>query len=163
MKYAHKNLIAAALLALGLAAAAQTPPPPAAPGAGPAPMGRAHHGRFDPVKMQEHMAQRQAALKQKLQLTPAQDSAWNTYVAAMKPPAGVQRPDRAEFEKLTTPERIDRMRAMHAARTAEMEKRAEATKVFYAGLAPEQKKVFDAESLRGHHRGMGPMGPHRRG
>jgi hypothetical protein len=165
MKHAHKHLIAAALLALGFAATAQPAPAPAAPGAGPGGpphemMG--HHGRtMDPAKMhermQQHMAQRQAQLKQKLQITPAQEGAWTAYVAAMQPPANMQRPDRAEFAKLTTPERIDRMRALRTSHQAEMDKRGEATKTFYATLTAEQKKVFDAESWRGrrgdHHRG----------
>lgn len=164
MKHAHKHLIAAALLALGFAANAQPAPGAAAPGAGlgghPHEM-MDHHGRMDPAKMQErmqqHMAQRQAQLKQKLQITPAQESAWTAYVAAMQPPANMQRIDRAEFARLTTPERIDRMRALRAAHHAEMDKRGEATKTFYAALTAEQKKVFDAENMRGrrggHHRG----------
>lgn len=166
MKHAHKHLIAAALLALGFAATAQPAPAPApvtpearAGGSHHGSMG--HHGRMDPAKMQErmqqHMAQRQAQLKQKLQITPAQESAWTAYVAAMQPPANMQRIDRAEFARLTTPERIDRMRALRAAHHAEMDKRGEATKTFYAALTAEQKKVFDAENSRGrrggHHRG----------
>ena len=166
MKHAHKHLIAAALLALGFAATAQPAPAPApvtpearAGGSHHGSMG--HHGRMDPAKMQErmqqHMAQRQAQLKQKLQITPAQESAWTAYVAAMQPPANMQRIDRAEFARLTTPERIDRMRALRAGHHAEMDKRGEATKTFYAALTAEQKKVFDAENLRGrrggHHRG----------
>lgn len=166
MKHAHKHLIAAALLALGFAATAQPAPAPApvtpearASGHHHGMMG--HHGRMDPAKMQERMqqrmAQRQAQLKQKLQITPAQESAWTAYVAAMQPPANMQRPDRAELAKLTTPERIDRMRALRTAHHAEMDKRGEAAKTFYAALTAEQKKVFDAESSRGrrggHHRG----------
>ncbi|MFY8043464.1 MAG: Spy/CpxP family protein refolding chaperone, partial [Rhodoferax sp.] len=40
---------------------------------------------------------------------------------------------------------------------AEMTKRDDATKAFYATLSPEQKKVFDAESARmgGKHGGRG--------
>lgn len=155
MKQAHKQLFIAAVLAtFGLAATAQSAPTPA-PGA-PAPMGREHgrehHGRFDPAKMQEHMARRQAALKQKLQITPAQEGAWSAWTAALKP-TGNKRPERGEMEKLTTPERIDRMRAMRAARIAEMDKRADATKTFYAALSPEQKKVFDTQPMRGHRGG----------
>jgi hypothetical protein len=101
--------------------------------------------------MQERMARRQAVLKQKLQITPAQEGAWTAFTTAMKPPANMQRPQRGEFEKLTTPERIDKMRAMRSARMAEMDKRADATKTFYAALSPEQKKVFDAETARGRH------------
>ena len=55
------------------------------------------------------------------------------------------------------------MQALKAQRDAEMTKRGDATKTFYAALTPEQKKVFDAEALRmgpfgrngGHHGGMG--------
>jgi protein CpxP len=156
MKHPHKHLIAAGLLAmLGFAVNAQTPP--AAPAAGPAPSAmREHHGRFDPARMQERIAKRQAQLKQLLQITPAQESAWSAYTASMQPPANLRRPERGEFEKLTTPERIDRMRAMRAARVAEMDKRADATKTFYAALSPDQKKVFDTASARrslGRHHG----------
>lgn len=163
MKNAPKHLIAAGLLAvLGFAAIAQTPPPAPAPGAQSAPMARGErHGKFDPAKMQERMAKRQAALKQKLQLSPAQEGAWSAYTAAMKPPANMQRPDRAEIAKLSTPERIDRMRALRTARIAEMDKRGDATKTFYATLTAEQKKVFDAEKVRGHGRG-GHHGRHHR-
>lgn len=166
MKHAHKHLIAAALLALGVAATAQQAPGPVPPQAGAsAPHGMmGHHGRMDPAKMQERMqqriAQRSAQLKQKLQITPAQEGAWTAYVAAMQPPANMQRVDPAEFEKLTTPERIDRMRAIRAAHHAEMDKRGEATKTFYAALTAEQKKVFDAQSSRG---GRGGRGGHHRG
>lgn len=157
MKNTSKHLIAAGLLAvLGCAATAQTPSP-VTPGAAPAQTARAErHGKFDPAKMQERMARRQAALKQKLQLTPAQESAWTAYTAVMKPPARMARADRAEIAKLSTPERIDRMRAMRTARMAEMDKRGDATKTFYAALTAEQKKVFDAQAVRGHHRRGGP-------
>lgn len=168
MKFAPKHIVVAAMLAtLGLAAQAQTPPPAPAPAAGPGMM-HDHHGRMDPARMQERMQERMTkrlgALKQKLQITPAQEGAWTTYTAALKP-TNFQRPQRGEFEKLTTPERIDRMRALRSAHQAEMDKRADATKVFYAALSPEQKKVFDTEGSRfgkrgghhGHHGGGGYM------
>ena len=156
MKHAHKHLIAASLLALGFAASAQTPP--GATQGSTAQMQGEHRGHFDPARMQEHMARRQAALKQKLQITPAQEGAWTAFTGSMKAPANMQRPDRAEFDKLSTPERIDRMRAMRSARMAEMDKRADATKTFYATLSPEQKKVFDAETARGHRGGRHHQG-----
>ncbi len=40
-------------------------------------------------------------LKQKLQITPAQEGAWLAYVAALKPTL-MQRPSREEFQKLQT-------------------------------------------------------------
>ncbi|HSV51448.1 MAG TPA: Spy/CpxP family protein refolding chaperone [Burkholderiaceae bacterium] len=162
MKSVHKHLIAAGLLAtLGFSALAQTPPATA-----PAPQARQERmHRHDPAKMQERMAQRQAELKAKLQITSAQEGAWGTFTSALKPPADrPARPDRAEFAKLTTPERIDRMQAMKVRRDAEMAKRADATKTFYTALSPEQQKVFDAETLRfgqGMHRHHG--GPGHRG
>ena len=150
MTPAYKQLVTAGLLAaFGLAAHSQTAPP-APDGAA---MTRAQHGPMDPARMSERMARRQAALKQKLQLTPAQEGGWTAYTASLKPPARMQRPDRAEFDKLTTPERIDRMRSLHAARAAEMDKRADATKTFYAALSPEQKKVFDSQAFHGHRGG----------
>ena len=68
----------------------------------------------------------------------------------------------AEMDKLTTPERIDRMHALRTehmtAMNAAMDKREDATKTFYAALNADQKKVFDAEHARmggrhGEHRG----------
>ncbi len=156
MRHTHKQLAAAVLAALALAAGAQTAPP-AAP-ANDKPALRAQRGAFDPARMQEHFAQRQAALKQKLQITPAQEPAWIAYVAATKPPANFNRPQPGEFERLTTPERIDRLRALHTARAAKMDERADAVKTFYAALSPQQQKVFDAETLPRHlarrHGGM---------
>ena len=64
------------------------------------------------------------------------------------------------MEKLTTPERIDQMQALHAQREAEMKKRGDATKTFYAGLTPEQKKTFDAETARFMAGGPGMRGHH---
>jgi protein CpxP len=160
MKFAPKHLIAAAMVAtLGLAASAQTAPP--APSSTPsATTAREGHGRFDPAKMQERMAKRLGALKQKLQLSGAQEGSWNSYVAAIKP-TRMQRPDRAEFAKLSTPERIDRMHALRTARMAEMDKRGDATKTFYATLSADQKKVFDEETARHGHHDKG--GRHHRG
>jgi hypothetical protein len=163
VNHPHKYLLAAGLLAgLSFATGAQTPPAGAGPMAGAE--AREHqHGRIDAAVLQERMAKRQAQFKHKLQITPAQEGAWSAYTAAIKPSANWQRPERSELEKLTTPERIDRMRAMHAARAAEMDRRGEATKTFYATLSPDQKKVFDAARAPGqharHHEGHG----HHRG
>ena len=109
---------------------------------------------LDPARMQAMFAKHLANLKAKLKITAEQETAWNSFTDAIKPPATPpQHPDHAEWAKLTTPERIDRMQAMHSARAAEMSKRADATKTFYAALTPDQQKVFDAESLRmmDHH------------
>ena len=157
------GLALAGLMAAGASAMAQGTPP-AAQGSGPR---SEHMGKHDPAKMQAMMARHQADLKVKLKLTPAQEGAWTAYTTAMQPPAGLQqRPSdaqRAEMDKLTTPERIDKMRALRAERmtqmNAVMDKRGDATKAFYAALTPEQRKVFDAEQqkrgARGEHGGHG--------
>lgn len=151
----HRLLIAGLTVALGLSAVARAQTPPDRPD--PAQMEQRR------ARMHERMARHLAELKQKLQLAPGQEAAWTTWTATMKP-APHQRPDRAEFEKLTTPERIDRMRALRAERNAEMDRRMDATKSFYAQLSAEQKTVFDAESLRFlRGRAGGGMGHHRRG
>ncbi len=99
-------------------------------------------------KMHERMAQRMAAFKEKLQLTAAQENDWNTFTAAMKPGERTARLDMKGMDQLTTPERIDRMRAIRAQRSAEADRRGEATKAFYATLTPQQQKTFDAQTLR---------------
>ncbi|MEJ8821954.1 Spy/CpxP family protein refolding chaperone [Variovorax humicola] len=149
-----QRLVSAGLLATAaFAASAQAPTAPTAPGAPAAPaaehrMDREQRdGKFF-ERMQARHAEHLAALKAKLKLSAAQESAWSTYTAATAPPARPpQRRDRAEFEKLTTPERIDRMQARQAERQAMFAKRADATKTFYAALNPEQQKTFDAETV----------------
>ena len=158
MKSLHRHLIAAGLVAaIGVGAIAQAQTPPAgAPGGKP---DAAQMEQFR-ARMQERMAKRLGELKQKLQISAGQEAAWNTWTATMQPQPR-QRMDRAAFAQLTTPERIDRMRAVRAERTAEMDKRMDATKTFYAALNAEQKKMFDAESLRflrGGKRGFGGHG-----
>src|SRR5437763_10395822 len=155
MKPSRRHLIAAGLIAaagFGVAVQAQTP----AAGPGMHSHDPAQMEQFR-AKMQQRMAQRLGELKQKLAITPAQEGAWAAWTAALQPTPH-QRPDRAEFERLSTPERIDRMRAIRAQRNADMDKRMDATKTFYATPGGGQKKLFGTESLRflagghgGHH------------
>jgi hypothetical protein len=124
-------------------------------------------GKMDPAKMQARMDKRSDALKAQLKITAAQESAWTAYTAAMKPPAGMmaKRPDMTEMQKLSTPERIDKMQALHTQRMTEMNaamsQRGDATKALYATLTAEQKKIFDENAMQsgGRHGGMhGMMG-----
>ncbi len=170
MTFAPKRLLLAGLVATFAAAAmAQTAPAPAADGK----PGMQHRmGKHDPAKMKEFMAKRQAELKQKLAITPAQESAWTAWTAALQPSATrPERLSREEIAKLTTPQRIEQMRAMRAQRQSLMDKRADATNTFYAALSAEQKKVFDAETVRfagggrhggGHGGGHGGHGTHHK-
>lgn len=162
MTFAPKRLLLAGLIATFAAAAmAQTPPTPAPDGK----PGMQHRmGKHDPAQMKEFMAKRQAELKQKLAITPAQEGAWTAWTAALQPGATrPERPNREEMAKLTTPQRIEQMRAQRAQRQSLMDKRADATNTFYAALSADQKKVFDAETVRfagGGRHGGGHGGGH---
>ena len=180
MKFVFKPLLIAGLLAtVGMAAYSQSP---MGMGGGDCPMmgagGQMHGGmrhdrmgKMDPAKMQAWMDKRNAALKAHLKLTAAQEGAWTTYTAAMKPPADMaaRQAEYAELAKLPTPERIDKMKALRTQHMGEMaaamDNRGEATKAFYATLTPEQQKAFDARAMhkpgagrhmRGMHDGKGP-------
>ena len=167
----NRFLLAGLLATAGFGAMAQGAAAPAA-ATGPAAMGmhdgmhdgRMGMGRHDPAKMQAMIAKHQAELKDKLKVMPVQEDAWTAFTAAMQPPTHGARPtaeQRAEFDKLNTPERIDKMRALRtqrmADRSAAMDKRGEAIKTFYAALTPVQQKIFDAEhKKRFQHEGRGP-------
>ena len=157
----RRILIAAVMATAGLTAMAQPGPGPAATG-GPGwhhgPMG--HH--FDGERMQAFHAKRMATLKEKLKLSPEQESAWTAFNSATQPPKAPARPDATEWSKLDTPARIDRMQALHNERSQHMTQVADATKTFYAALNAEQKKIFDTETLqmmRGEGRRGGKRGP----
>lgn len=170
LKSVHTLILAGIMTAASLAATAQTAAPAAPATAGAPAHAGGHHGdrmgRHDPAQRQARVAKHQAELKAKLKLTPAQEGAWTAFTASMQPPAHGARPDRAamkaEFDKLTTPERIDKMRALRAQRMTEMsavmDKRGDATKTFYSALNADQQKVFDAQRM--NHGGKGPGGQH---
>ena len=151
----RKHLVTCALLAgIGVAAQAQTPAQtaPAAPAASGA---KAYdHGRHhDPARMAERINKRLADLKQKLQLTAQQEASWSNFAAAMQPSMNRQRMDRDAMAQMSTPDRIDHMRIIRDQRNAEMDRKADAAKAFYAQLNAEQKKTFDAETARLFQRG----------
>jgi hypothetical protein len=107
--------------------------------------------------MKAHMDKRAADLKAKLKLSTEQESSWNAFVAAMKPPARASMPKREDMAKLSTPERLDKMNELRKQRDAAFEQRDAATRTFYGSLSAEQKKVFDESTARSSHR----HGPHR--
>lgn len=145
--------IAASLGAASLAAYAERPG--CGPmGAGPAAFGE--HGR-SPEKMAAYFEKRQTELHGKLKLNANQEAAWKTYIAHIKPQEAPKRPDRAEIEKLPTPERMEKMFGFMQENEKRMADRIAATKEFYATLTPEQQKIFDAEFQhgKGHRRHRG--------
>ena len=160
-KTTHRLAATALLVALALPALAQ--PAPATPPTAGATAEKAQAKADHRERRQAHRAQRMAALKEQLKLTAAQEPAWATYTAAMQPGERGARLDRQDMAKLTTPERIDRMRALRAQHAAEADRRGEATKAFYAQLSPAQQKTFDEQTAhamgRMHRKGPG----HERG
>lgn len=129
--------------------------------AGKPDMSQRHAQRME--RMQQYHAERQAKLKAELKLSAEQEPAWNAFVArTAHEPRPMKAGAREDWSKLTTPERLDKMQALKAERDAQMAKRIDATKSFYAALTPEQQKVFDTQAHGGMQR-AGMKGEHRMG
>ena len=113
----------------------------------------AQEGRHDhsarAERMQQRMAQHHAQLKEALQLTPAQENAWQAYTAAMTP----MRPDHPPAsDNLTTPERMERQLQYMQTRHEQMNQRLQAMRQLYDTLSPEQRQIFDRHHQpRGRH------------
>ena len=113
-----------------------------------------HHGH---ERMRAHMTKQiekhQAELKAKLHLASAQEAAWSAYIQGTQAPgsSAMQSLEREELAKLSTPERLDKMQAVHEANVKAMgvymKQRNDATRTFYSHLSAEQQKGFDAETL----------------
>jgi hypothetical protein len=116
-------------------------------------MGMHHNEGRHHERMGKNWERRQTELKSKLRLTTAQETAWNTFVEGMKVPGKRlgQDIDRDALAKLSTPERLEKMNAVHEANLAviqaHIKQRADATRTFYNQLNADQQKVFDAETL----------------
>lgn len=111
----------------------------------------------------QHQQKRLAALKDTLQLSASQQTAWEQFTQAMQATQHA-RLDGQGLEKLNTPERIDRIRALRQQHAAEADRRGDATKAFYAQLSDAQQKTFDAQRPQrgghGMHAGMKSHGHH---
>jgi Spy/CpxP family protein refolding chaperone len=119
--------------------------PPAGPGG---PRGHNPPTPEQIAKFEQHRAKRQAALHDKLKITAAQEGAWKTFTektTPQRPATPPVRPSKDEWNKLSTPERLDRHLDMMKKMEVRMTDRIAATKEFYAVLSPEQQKVFDQE------------------
>jgi|SRR5579862_2429 len=136
-------LVAATALSLGSIAVAA-----------PAPdvQGQSGWSQQHDAKMAQRIAKRQAALHDKLALTPAQESAWATFTAKLQSAAPV-RPAKSATP-LTAPERADRMVTILQTAQQNATVRAQAVKEFYAALSPAQQKTFDSQ-FRGHRHHFG--------
>ena len=93
--------------------------------------------------MRELLDRELAELKPKLTLSAAQEAAWTIWVTALR--ASLPVPVTVDWAALTVPQRVERMRTLRAERVGAMDKRADATLIFYNTLNARQKQVFDAE------------------
>lgn len=124
-----------------------------------APAGR-HGHTFNKEQMQARMAEmwakHQAKLHDLLKLTAAQEPAWTTYQAAIKPAPHTG--EHTPMSTLPAPERLSKMIEMTKQRTTAMEGHLAALNAFYGTLTADQKAIFDANTMGGakapHHRGM---------
>jgi protein CpxP len=157
MTFTTPLLLSGAILALGLGGAAIAQPAPSGPqDAGP----RFERPHRDRAEMAAKRAQR---LRDTLQLTSAQEPALNAFLQSMAPPTGWRDKvgdQRDHSVALTTPERLDRMKARLADRQAAFARRADATMRFYSQLSPAQQKAFDAMAPMGGRGGRGHGGDH---
>ena len=160
-KFLRPLALSASILILGAAGgtALAQPAPPPAPMAGvrDADGHGMRHERPDPAARAQHHAEH---LRAALQLTPAQEPALNAFMASMKRPEGMgdhRKGGREQMAAMTTPQRLDHMKARMDEHRARFEQHAAATKRFYAQLSPSQQKAFDTLQGQGH-RGHGPMG-----
>ncbi|TMH38283.1 MAG: hypothetical protein E6H66_00080 [Betaproteobacteria bacterium] len=147
MKTFRKSIvIAVASLGLGGAALAASDPGTAPTGGG------CHWGVFGShgAKSVERIAKRQAALHDKLNLSPTQEAAWKTFTDKLQS-ATPAAPEAASVATMTAPERADRMAAFLQTAQQQAATRAQAVKEFYAVLSPEQQKTFDSQFQRRHH------------
>jgi hypothetical protein len=99
-------------------------------------------------------------LKSRLHLTKEQMPAWDEFSKSMNIPQVWSDAGRGKdaLAKLTTPERLEKMTAMHekniAAMQAHMKLHSEAVLKFYNQLTTDQQKLFDLQATRMHSKGV---------
>ena len=121
---------------------------------GPAGLGGKHKS---PEDMKAYFEKRKNELHDKLKLNANQEPAWQAYISKVTPLMPTNRQDPAEMQKLSAPERMEKMLGFMKEGENRLATATAATKEFYAVLTPEQQKIFNEEfPARGH-------GRHRRG
>lgn len=158
MKFTTPLLLSGAILTLGLGGTAIAQLAPMMAGVQDAGPRHDRGERRDPAEMAARRAQH---LRDTLQLTASQEPALNAFLQSVTPPSGLRermREKREEPAALTTPERLDRMKAHMIARQAAFARRADATMRFYSQLSATQKKAFDALGPMGGGKGHGDRG-----
>lgn len=107
-----------------------------------------HSNSMDPVAATQ---KRLAELKQKLNLKPSQQAAWETFSNALTAQAKAHAQSREkmkgtfgrDYENMPTPDKIEKLAAMMRSNADSLSKTASDTKAFYNVLSAEQKTIFD--------------------
>lgn len=150
------RILVAAMAAVGLIGSASAQPNRGDGACGPQAMERSP-GKYAADRLQK--------LHENLKLAPEQEPGWKAWSEPMLQQAGKMadlRTERDAMMKLPAPERMEKMLDRMKEHQKRMEAHVEATKTFYAGLSPEQRKTFDAFQPFGGGRG-GPKGGQRGG
>lgn len=111
-----------------------------------------HHKRMDPTEVREKMARHQAELRQKLNLSPAQETAWNAYAASITLPERSEHLKRPDWDKLTTPQRLERKLQHMQQKEARMSIQLHTMQALYDQLTPGQRTIFDENTKMGRKR-----------
>jgi protein CpxP len=158
---ALRAALVAGCASLGLAGLALAAPPVPADGPKAEKIFRDDRDRGGPRRFHRDPEAHARHLRDVLQLTPAQEPALKAFLDGVKPgprPTPEERPA-PRSAPMTTPERLDRQAEMMVRHKAAFDRRAAATRTFYAQLTPSQRKAFDALRLDG--RGFGCPRVHR--
>jgi Spy/CpxP family protein refolding chaperone len=151
MNTLRKGLVIA-IATLGLGTIAVAAPGTGAQAPGTSSQSGASSGQHG-EKFAERLAKRQAALHDKLALTPGQEAAWQVFTAKMQATAP-SRSDARPAAPLTAPERAERKASFLQVAQQQAASRVQPIKEFYAVLSPEQQKIFDSQFKdRRHHFG----------
>jgi protein CpxP len=158
MKQLHASLLSGFIAAAALSTAAFAAAPMSEPKGPDHGAMQGMHQEHDGGNYKERIAKRQAALHDKLKLTGNQEAAWKTYIAAATPPTPPVRPERGDWEKMSAPERMEKMMTMMKEREGHMATHLAAMKTFYATLSPLQQQIFNdnvGAGMRHHRHGRG--------
>lgn len=106
------------------------------------------HSQQEPVPATQ---KRLTELKQKLNLKPSQQTAWDTFSSGLAAQATLRTQSKEkmkgalgpDYENLSTPEKMEKMVVMMRSNADFLSKTASITKTFYDGLSTEQKTIFD--------------------
>ncbi len=100
-------------------------------------------------------------LREALRLRPDQQDAWRAYQSAIAPDpqqAAAARQAGLLMPNLPTPRRLALIRAQMQASLTAFDRVAQAVDAFYAGLSPDQQRIFDEQTAQ---QGQGQPGQQR--